>query len=148
MSKLEAIATVILFAFILAVALVSQADAKVQGVPIKGGTYKTMTVAQWQLHKYKYTTLLQRSPLSWCPYKSYVLVDQYVTVENRKNLNWLCINADLVKLTKADASYNKAHAKKYKGKTRDKVKKIYKYCYHTKYKLHFFFCIQIKKTNQ
>ena len=103
---------------------------------LHGGKYPRKDMSLWQLHKYKYTTLLQRNPLSWCPYKSYVLVDKYVVVENRNNLNWLCINADLIRLTKADAKYNKAHAKKYKGKTKTKVKKIYRYCLRTKYKRH------------
>ena len=103
---------------------------------LHGGKYPRTDKSLWQLQKYKYTTLLRRNPLSWCPYKSYLVVDKYVTIENRYNKNWLCINADLIRLTKADAKYNKAHAKKYKGKTRDKVKKIYKYCYHTKYTLH------------
>lgn len=103
---------------------------------LHGGKYPRKDMSLWQLHKYKYTTLLQRNPLSWCPYKSYVLVDKYVVVENRNNLNWLCINADLIRLTKADAKYNKAHAKKYKGKAKTKVKQIYRYCYLTKYKRH------------
>ena len=103
---------------------------------LHGGKYPRTDKSLWQLYQYKYTTLLRRNPLSWCPYKSYVLVDKYVVVENRNNLNWLCINADLVKLTKADAKYNKAHAKKYKGKTKTKVKKIYRYCLRTKYKRH------------
>lgn len=103
---------------------------------LHGGKYPRKDMSLWQLHKYKYTTLLRRNPLCWCPYKSYVLADKYVVVENRNNRNWLCINADLIKLTKADAKYNKTHAKKYKGKTKTKVKKIYRYCLRTKYKIH------------
>lgn len=103
---------------------------------LHGGKYPRTDKSLWQLYQYKYTTMLQREPLSWCPFKSYLLVDKYVTVENRYNKNWLCINADLVKLTYSDASYNKAHAPRYKGKAKTKVRKIYNYCMATKYKIH------------
>lgn len=105
-------------------------------VNLHGGHYPYKDRPLWRLEKYKYTTLLQTEPLTWCPFKSYVLVDQYVTITNRNNYNVLDINADLIELTKDDVAYNKAHAKRYKGKAKTKVKKIFRYCERTEYKIH------------
>lgn len=107
----------------------------IQGV-YHGGNFATKSVSLWQMYHYKYVTMLQQEPFTWCPYKSYVLIDRYVTIENRGNLNHFRVNADLIKLTKADATYNKSHAKKYKGTTKAKIRKIYKYCKNTKYVAH------------
>ena len=103
---------------------------------LHGGEYPTKSKTIWQLYKYKYTTLLQTDPLCWCPYKSYVLVDRYVTVSDKYNLHWLNIEADLISKVQADADYNKAHAKVYDGTTKQKVRKIYNYCRRTTYKAH------------
>lgn len=105
-------------------------------VNLHGGEFPTKSLAVWELYKYKYTELLRKSPLCWCPFESYQYVDAYVTVQKKNNRNWLCINTDLVALVKEDASYNKARAKVYKGTDREKVKKIYKYCARTEYVLH------------
>lgn len=90
----------------------------------------------WQLHKYKYTTLLQTEPFCWCPYKSYLIIDKYVEVRDRNNTNHIIINADIVALVKDDAEYNKSHAKRYKGKPKTRLKKIYRYCRRTEYVAH------------
>lgn len=105
-------------------------------VNLRGGHYLYKDRPLWRLEQYKYTELLRTEPLTWCPYKSYVLVDRYVTITNRNNYNVLSINADLIALTASDAAYNKAHAKRYRGKTKTKVKKIYRYCENTEYKIH------------
>lgn len=105
-------------------------------VNLHGGHYLYKDRPLWRLEQYKYTTLLQTEPLTWCPYKSYVLVEKYVVVRNHRNYNTLDINADLIELTKDDVLYNRTHAKRYKGKTKTKVKKIYRYCEKTKYKIH------------
>ena len=112
MSKIEAIATVILVTILLAVALISQADAKVQGVPIKGGTYKTMTVSQWQLHKYKSVTLPKRYPFKYAPWRSYVLIDKYVRVDADLKHNLLVIDPQLYAEIKPEADANRATAKR------------------------------------
>ena len=105
-------------------------------IKLHGGHYPYKDRPLWRLEKYKYTTLLQTEPLTWCPYKSYVLVDRYVTITNRSNYNVLDINADLIKLTADDVAYNKAHAKRYKGKAKTRLKKIYRYCKRTEYVAH------------
>ena len=105
-------------------------------INLHGGHYLYKDRPLWRLEQYKYTELLRTEPLTWCPYKSYVLVDRYVVIRNHKNYNTLDINADLIELTKDDVLYNKAHAKRYKGKAKTKVKKIYRYCEKTEYKIH------------
>ena len=110
---------------------------------LHGGQYPSKSMALWQLQKYKYTELLRREPLCYCPYKSYLLVDKYVTVENKDNQNVLSINADLIELTKEDADYNKSHAPRYKGTAKEKVRKIYNYCMRKAYVKHIKFARNI-----
>lgn len=139
MSKREAIATVILVTILLAVALVSQADAKVKDVPIKGGTYKTMTVAQWQLHRYKAVTLPKRYPFKYAPWRSYVLIDKYVRVDADLKHNLLIIDPQLYQTIKPEADANRDKAKrilkryKVKGKGKSAYKKIRRYVRSGKY---------------
>ncbi len=139
MTKREAILTVILFAVLLSVALISQADAKVQGVPIKGGTYKTMTASQWQLHRYKSVTLLKRYPFKYAPWRSYVLIDKYVTVSADLKHNLLIIDPQLYQAIKPEADQNRATAKRIlkryrvRGKGKTAYKKIRRYVRKGKY---------------
>ena len=90
----------------------------------------------WQLHKYKYTTLLQTEPFCWCPYKSYLIIDKYVEIRDRNNTNHIYINADIIALVREDAEFNKSHAKRYKGSKKTRLKKIYRYCHRTEYVAH------------
>jgi hypothetical protein len=76
MTKREAVATVILAAILLAVALVSQSDAAIKGVPVKGGTYRTNTAAQWQLYKYRAVDLPKQYPYKYAPWRSFLLIDE------------------------------------------------------------------------
>ena len=103
---------------------------------LHGDIYNSKSLSLWQLYHYKYITLLRQEPLCYEPYKAYVLVDKYVTIENKGNKNVISINADIPKLLKSDTDYNKSHAKRYKGSTKAKVRKIYKYCTKTTYKAH------------
>lgn len=105
-------------------------------VNLHGGQFGTKSMSLWQLHRYKDTELMRRYPLSYAPFKSYLLVDEYVSVENKNNRNYLVISTDLYKAIIADAVYNKNHAKKYKGRTTVKVRKIYNYCTNTTYVAH------------
>lgn len=102
-------------------------------VNMHGGSFGTKSMTMWELHKYKDTTLLRKTPLKYCPYKAYQLVNQCVEVHKRNNIHYIDINADLIELTAEDVNYNKAHAKVYKGTTEQKVKKIYRYCTETTY---------------
>ena len=106
-------------------------------LPLHGGEHPYKDRSLWQLTKYKSTTLLRQYPLCWCPYRSYVLVDRYVTIENRNNLNWIIISTDLEKAVRSDSSYNRRHSRRYKGTPRQKVRQIYQYCKRTRYVLHF-----------
>ena len=103
---------------------------------LHGDSRPTKSLSLWQLYHYKYTTLLRQSPLCYEPYKAYVLVDKYVVISNQNNRNVISVTADIPKLLKSDTDYNKSHAKRYKGSTRQKVKKIYRYCSRTKYVAH------------
>lgn len=100
------------------------------------GDLSVKDVPLWKLHQYKYTELLRLEPFSWCPYKSYLVIDKYVEVKDKDNTNHLIVKADLIALVKADADYNKSHAKKYKGKAKTRLKKIYNYCRKTEYVSH------------
>ena len=103
---------------------------------LHGDSRPTKSLSLWQLYHYKYTTLLRQSPLCYEPYRAYVLVDKYVVISNQNNRNVISITADIPKLLKSDTDYNKSHAKRYKGSTKQKVRKIYKYCTKTTYKAH------------
>lgn len=103
---------------------------------LHGGEFPTITEPLWRLHQYKYTELLRTEPLSWCPFKSYLLVDKYVEVKDYHDINWLLINADLIALVQDDAEYNRTHARRYKGKPKTRLKKIYRYCHKTEYVAH------------
>lgn len=105
-------------------------------VNLHGGRFSTKSMSLWELHKYKDTELLRKAPLCWCPYKSYVLVSRHVKIECDQNQNWLIIDTDLITAVQDDANYNKTHAKKYKGKAKTKLKKIYRYCWSTAYVKH------------
>ncbi len=121
--------------FIVA-SLIFTAWAMPFSIDLHGGEFPTKSMALWQLHKFKYTQLLQTDPLCWCPFKSYLLVDRHVKVIDRANQNWIIVDEDLIALTKEDAEYNKAHAIKYKGKPKTRLKKIYRYCRRTGYVPH------------
>ena len=129
-------ATVIIVLIATALLLTSSTIPFKSRVNLHGGRFSTKSMSLWQLHKFRDTELLRKYPLCWCPYKSYVLVSNHVKIECSQNRNWLIIDTDLYNAVIEDAKYNKAHAKKYRGKTKAKIKKIYKYCYATAYVKH------------
>ena len=105
-------------------------------VNLHGGRTSTKSMAVWELYKFRDTELLRKYPLCWCPWSAYVAVNNNVAIEDANNRYYLCINADLYKLTIKEAKYNKDHAKTYKGTTKQKVWKIYDYCRRTSYEAH------------
>ena len=105
-------------------------------VDLHGGRYGTKSMAVWELYKFRDTEMMRKYPLCWCPWTAYVAVNNNVTIEDANNRYYLCINADLYKLTIKEAKYNKDHAKTYKGTTKQKVWKIYDYCRRTSYEAH------------
>ena len=45
---------------------------------LSGGTVTTKALSMWELHQYKYTTLLRKSPMQYCPWESYKAVRDHV----------------------------------------------------------------------
>ena len=105
-------------------------------VNLHGGRFSTKSMAVWELYKFRDTEMMRKYPLCWCPWTAYVLVTNNVTVEDANNRYYLCINTDLYSATIDEATYNKSHAKTYKGTTKEKVRKIYNYCKKTAYEPH------------
>ena len=105
-------------------------------VDLHGGRTSTKSMAVWELYKFRDTEMMRKYPLCWCPWTAYSLVINNVTVEDRNNRYYLCINTDLYKATITEAKYNKDHAKTYKGTRKEKVRKIYNYCKKTAYEPH------------
>lgn len=84
---------------------------------IHGGTTKTKSMALWEIHKYKDTELMRKSPLCYAPWKAYLAVDKYVEVKNIDNYNAIIVKKDLAKEVATDATFNKNFAKRFKGKS-------------------------------
>lgn len=105
---------------------------------LTGGVVYCKNHSIWQLYQYKDTKLLQKDPFSWCPWLSYLTINQHVTIEDRNNQNCICINANIKNLVSADAKYNKKFSRKFKasGSTRQKIRKIYNWCKNTEYAPH------------
>ena len=122
---------------LIAVCLLTSAGTPFSNrINLHGGRTSTKSMAVWELYKFRDTELLRKYPLCWCPWSAYVAVNNNVTIEDANNRYYLCINADLYKLTIKEAKYNKDHAKTYKGTTKEKVRKIYNYCRRTSYEAH------------
>ena len=100
---------------------------------IHGGTTKSKSMALWEIHKYKDTELLRKSPLCYAPWKAYLAVDKFAEVSNINNYNCLTIKTDLAKAVATDATFNRKFAKRFKGRS---IERIYDYCSRTKYVLH------------
>lgn len=127
--------TTILLAILLLTQPVQAASLRIN---FSGGAVSTRSMSIWQLHRYKYTTLLRRKPLIWCPYKSYTLVDRYVSVYDQNNSNWISVDTDILKQVSVDSRYNRAYARSFPfaPTKRKQVRKIYNYCRRTKYVAH------------
>lgn len=102
---------------------------------LTGGAVSTKSHSLWQLHQYKDTTLLRKSPLCWTPYHSFVEVWYHVKVYSGQNRNWLEVDTDLVSLLSAEAQANRAFAKRFRvsGNRKHKVWMIYRWCKRTRY---------------
>lgn len=102
---------------------------------LTGGAVSTKSHSLWQLHQYKDTKLLRKSPLCWCPYHSYLEVWYHVKVYSGQNRNWIEIDTDLVSKLSTEANYNRAFAKHFKvsGNRKHKVWMIYRWCKRTRY---------------
>lgn len=112
-------------------------DSKVNQ-KLTGGSVSTKSMAIWELYEYKYTTLLRKAPMCYCPWKAYLAVSEYVGIEVKNNRYYLTIRTNLKKLLKDDAAFNKAYGKAFKviGSRKQQIRKIFKYCTSTKYEVH------------
>ena len=107
-------------------------------VDLRGCSVSTKSMSIWQLHKFKDTALMRMSPLIWCPWRAYVAVDRYVSIECKDNRNWLVISTDLIELLKPDIYFNKYFASGFKvhGSQKSRIRQIYRYCKQTQYVPH------------
>lgn len=82
--------------------------------------------------------MMRRSPLIWCPFRSHVLVRQYVSIDCRDNRNWIDVKANLIELLSDHVSYNRDFARRFKtsGSKKNQLWQIFIYCNHTKHVLH------------
>lgn len=105
---------------------------------LTGGDLAVKSMSIWQLNKYKYTTLLEKSPMRWCPFEAYLTVDEYVHIKDKNNRYYFCISTDLTYRLHDVAKTNKRLAKAFKatGDKRHRVKQIYKFCKRTTYVPH------------
>ena len=110
-------------------------DAKVEQ-KLTGGVIFTKSMPTWRLYQYRDVDLLRKFP--WCPWKAYLTVHRYVTIEERENKNCLVISGDLKAALKADTVYNRRFARQFivKGTAKQKVRRIYNFCRKIKYKAH------------
>lgn len=128
---------IILLTLWLAVKAYASFDSRVNHI-LTGGEVSTKSMSLWELHRYKDTTLMRKSPLRWCPFKAYQTVGRWVSIESRDNRNWLCVNADLTVLLREDAAYNRRFAKAFRvsGSRKNQVRQIWNYCRKTQYAPH------------
>ena len=128
---------VIILALLWGIRSCASFDSKVSQ-KLSGGSVATKSMAIWELYEYKYTTLLRKAPMRYCPWKAYLAVSEYVTIDVKNNRYYLTIHKDIKKLLKDDAAFNKRFAKSFKttGTRKQQIKKIFKYCSDTKYELH------------
>ena len=102
---------------------------------LTGGAVSTKSHSLWQLHQYKDTTLLRKSPLCWTPYHSFVEVWYHVKVYSGENKNWLEVDTNLIDLLLDEAQFNRSFAQHFRvsGNRKHKVWLIYRWCKRTRY---------------
>ena len=104
-------------------------------VKLTGGQFSTKSYSLWELHQYKDTVMMRRSPLCWCPYRAYLEVWHHVTIYSGENRNWIIIDSNLVDKLSEEAQFNRTFAKRFKtsGNRKHKVWLIYRWCKGTRY---------------
>ena len=127
------IAVMLLFLIPFAVSTKQKPTSKTFEAKIHGGITKTKSMSQWEIYKYKDTELMRQPPLCYAPWRAYLAVDQFAEVTTVNNYNALVIKTDLEKAVATDASFNRHFAKRFKGRS---IERIYDYCSRTKYVLH------------
>ena len=94
---------------------------------LTGGSVSTKSMSLWELQQYRDVNLLRKAPLCYAPWKAYIAVSEYVTIETRNNRYYLVIGTNLKKLLSEDARFNKAFAKAFKatGTKKQQIRKIW-----------------------
>lgn len=117
---------------------------------LHGGKVSTTAYTTWQLYKYRDVALMRKSPMCWCPFRAYLAVRNNVKVYTYDNKNWIEINTDLYNILKDEAEVNRKFAQSFKAKGNRKqiVRKIYKYCKSTEYKIHVKYASNVFKDRQ
>lgn len=103
---------------------------------LSGGTVTTKALSMWELQQYKYTNLLRKSPMQYCPWESYKAVRDHVHIADTTGFRYaLTIDTDLKKLLRKNAVYNRDFARNFKvsGTKIQQVRKIFNFCFRTKY---------------
>ena len=103
---------------------------------LSGGTVTTKGMSYWELHRYKNTTLLRKSPMQYCPWESYKAIRDHVSIYDTTGFRYaMTIDCDLKKLLRKNAVYNRDFARKFQvsGTKKQQVRKIFNFCNRTKY---------------
>lgn len=103
---------------------------------LSGGTVTTKALSMWELQQYKYTNLLRKSPMQYCPWESYKAVRDHVHIADTTGFRYaLTIDTDLKKLLRKNAVYNREFARRFQvsGTRKQQVRKIFNFCNRTHY---------------
>lgn len=103
---------------------------------LSGGIVTTKGMSFWELHQYKNTTLLRKSPMQYCPWESYKAVRDHVHIADTTGFQYaLTIDCDLKKLLRKNAVHNRDFARRFQvsGTKKQQVRKIFNFCNRTKY---------------
>ncbi len=103
---------------------------------LSGGTVTTKALSMWELHQYKYTNLLRKSPMQYCPWEAYKAVRDHVHIADTTGFRYaLTIDTDLKKLLRKNAIYNRDFARNFKvsGSKKWQVRRIFLWCNQTHY---------------
>lgn len=119
-------------------------------ISLHGGQFGFKSYSLWELHQYKDTVMMRRSPLCWCPYRAYLAVWHHVSVFSGENRNWLVIDTDLTELVAEDAQFNRAFAKSFKasGTRKNRLWKIFRWVHGARYTSRKKFARDIFETRQ
>ena len=118
MDRIIRMLAVIALWLLLSAILIGQVDADVgkrfdERVTdkIKGGEVTSQVQAIWEMQKYKETKFHQKYPFKYCPWRSHVAINEYVTVESRLKTNAFVIDPRLYTEIEPIAKETKARAK-------------------------------------
>lgn len=126
---------VIILAVLWAVKASASFDDRVDKI-LSGGTVTTKGLSYWEMHQYKYTTLLRKSPMQYCPWESYKAVRDHVQIHDTTGFRYaLTIDCNLQKLLRKNAVYNRDFARRFQvsGTRKQQVRKIFNFCNRTHY---------------